>query len=804
MEQDRDTAIDSRGIELLEFDAVRARLAGHAAFDGGAAMARALVPSGDPLVVAQLRRETDEAYALEERAITGAGGAFDLRDPIGRVVRGAVLDIGGLERLAATIAVAGEVRAAVAAQREIAPVVADRLIVGIDPGALGGLATTLERALDHRGGILDTASPELAQCRRRLAGARRDAGDLLRRLAVRLGTHLQESFTTQRSGRPVLAVKASSRSAVPGIVHDTSASGNTLFIEPLELVEANNRLREVEAQEAAELERILAELSVRVRAAAEILMSAIAALAHHDLVIARARLSYEWRGCRVSESSTPRLRAARHPLLDPTRVVPIDLDLQGVRAVVISGPNTGGKTVALKTLGMFAALAQCGLRVPAEVAELPVFDRILADIGDEQSIALSLSTFSAHVARLSGIIADAGSRSLVLLDEIAAGTDPDEGGPLAQAILERLVDGGATVLVTTHLGALKEWAVGFAAAENAAVAIDPGTLRPRYAITMGTYGASHALDIAESLGLPDDVIRAARAAMSPTRQRSDAMVRAASYAQAQAEDERVAAAREREEAIAIRREAERLRSDLDERIARQRSRLEADRDEVRAQARRDLRSAEAELADLRAQIRAARRNEEQRDRDTGAPDRGADAKARDRALVAASAAQQRARAALAGEEVSEGPPPAVGDTVRDTATGIRGVVLGVEGDVVVIQGERARLRAPLGRIVGEAPRRVERPTSPRVETRPPVVAVPAEIDVRGQRAADACIVVRDAIDAAAIAGRSRVLVIHGIGTGALRAAVREELGRHPLVDAVEPAPPKEGGDGATYAVLEPD
>lgn len=803
MDQDRDIAIDSRGIELLEFDSIRTRLAGQTAFDGGAALARALMPSGDHATVAQRRRETDEAYELEERAVTGAGGASDLRDPIGRVVRGAVLDVGGLERLDATIAVAIEVRAAVAAHREVAPTLADRLIVGIDPGALGGVAAALARALDHRGGILDSASPELGVCRRRLVGAKREAGDLLRRLAVRLAAHLQESFTTQRSGRPVLAVKASSRSAVPGIVHDTSASGNTLFVEPFELIEASNRLREAEAQEAAELERILADLSAHVRASADALVGAIEALADHDLVIARARLSYGWRGCRVSDASSPRLQGARHPLLDPARVVPIDLDLHGVRALVISGPNTGGKTVALKTLGMFAVLSQCGFRVPAEAAELPVFDRILADIGDEQSIALSLSTFSAHVARLSKIIAAAGSRSLVLLDEIAAGTDPDEGGPLAQAILERLVEGGATVLVTTHLGALKEWAVGFAPAENAAVAIDPATLRPRYAITMGAYGASHALDIAESLGLPDDVIRAARAAMSPARQRSDALIRAASHAQSQAEAERSAAAREHDEAVAVRRDAERLRADLEGRITRQRERLEADREEVRAQARRDLRAAEAELADLRAQIRAARRSEGQRERHVGTPDWGDDAKDRDRALVAASAAQQRAREALAGTVALPDVPAAVGDTVRDTGTGIRGVVLALEGDVVVIQGERARLRVPLSRIVGEASRRPDRPGPPAREVRPPVVAVPAEIDVRGQRAAEACAVVREAVDAAAVAGRARVLVIHGIGTGALRAAVRDELGRHPLVDAVEPAPPKEGGDGATYAVLEP-
>ncbi len=529
-------AIDARSLELLEFAQIQARLAGHTSFDAGAALALALTPSADPLEVRRRRRETEQAVWLEERAVIGPGGAFDMRDGIGLVERGGVLDVAGLERLDATIAVAVEVRAEVAAHREPAPDLADRLWTGIQPMALAGLAAAFERTLDRRGGILDTASPELADCRRRLAAARRDGADMLRRLAGRLGAHLQETFTTQRGGRPVLAVKASSRSpAVPGIgARHLGVGGHAVHRAAAGLVEANNRLRELEAMEAAELERILAEMSERVRQVADRLAAAITALAEHDLALASARLSYEWDGCPVDDAPEPELLGARHPLLDPRRAVPIDLDLRGIRAVVISGPNTGGKTVALKTLGMLAALSQCGLRLPARAARLPVFDLILADIGDEQSIALNLSTFSAHVRRLSEIIQAAGSRSLVLLDEIAAGTDPDEGGPLAQAIIERLVGAGALVLVTTHLGSLKEWAVGFAGAENAAVAIDPATLRPRYAINIGSYGASHALDIAESLGLPETVTAAARAAMSPARQQSDALIRAATQAQAQA------------------------------------------------------------------------------------------------------------------------------------------------------------------------------------------------------------------------------------------------------------------------------
>jgi len=795
-----DIAIDARSLDLLEFAAIQTRLAGHASFDGGAALARALVPSADPHEVRRRRRETDQAVTLEEHAVTGPGGAFDMRDGIGLVVRGGVLDVVGLERLDVTIAVAIEVRHEVSGHREAAPDLADRLWTGVQPQALGGLAAALERALDRRGGILDGASPELAECRRRLAAARRETSDMLRRLAGRLGAHLQETFTTERGGRPVLAVKASSRSAVPGIVHDTSASGNTLFIEPLELVEANNRLRELEAMEAAEVGRILVELSERVRQVADDLGAAIAALAEHDLALASARLSYEWDGCVVEDAPEPALAGARHPLLDPRRAIPIDLDLRGIRALVISGPNTGGKTVALKTLGMLAALSQCGLRVPARTAQLPVFDLILADIGDEQSIALSLSTFSAHVRRLVEIIQAAGARSLVLLDEIAAGTDPDEGGPLAQAIIERLVGAGARVLVTTHLGSLKEWAVGFPGAENAAVAIDPATLRPRYAINIGSYGASHALDIAASLGLPDAVAAAARAAMSPARQQSDALIRAAGETQAQAELELARAAADRTSATRAREEAERLRDDLERRIARHRERLQADRDDVRTQARADLAAAEAELAELREQIRAARRSERRRQGEPGAGEE--DVRERDRSLAAASYAERRARAALTDAPVLAAEPAAVGDPVRDLSMGFRGVVVAIEGDVAVVQGDRARMRVPRARLVGDE--RAVRAAAPvrAAEVRPPVVAAPERVDVRGQRAAEACTQVRQAVDAAAVAGRPRLLVIHGIGTGALRAAVREELTRHPLVDKVDPAPAKEGGEGATYAVLE--
>jgi len=801
-----DFVMDTRSVELLEFALIQERLALLSSFDGGADLARQLVPSVSPADVARRRDEVEEAFRLEEAAISGPAGAHDVRRQIHYAARGGLCDIPTLERIDLTIGVAIEVRAQVLAQSDIAPHLAERLRVGISTLPLGALTTVLDRTLDRRGGVRDDATPELANARRQVSQARAEAATTLRRVAGRLAFHLQESFTTERGGRPVLAVKASSRSAVPGIVHDRSASGNTLFIEPLELLDAHNRLREAEAVEAGEIERIIVELSSRVATIAGELTSAIEALAAHDVTLACARLSHQWRGCVVETADDPLLVGARHPLLDPAHAVPIDLDLGGVRALVISGPNTGGKTVALKTLGLLMIVSQCGMRVPARDARLPVVDQILVDIGDDQSIALSLSTFSAHVRRLSQIIALAGPRSVVLLDEIAAGTDPDEGGPLAQAILERLVDAGARVLVTTHLGALKEWAVQFPGADNAAVAIDPDTHQPRYTITRGRYGASHALDIAESLGLPESVIAGARAAMSPVRVQADALVRAAADAQRAAESDRDEARRLRDEAEHGRREVARLQDDLAAQITRNRARLDADREEVRAAARRDLAEATAELRQLRDEIRAARREEAMRitqAQSTGPLDA---ARRRDRRLSHAADAARRASAALERPDLpSRHEVLQIGDAVREPRMGIRGVIVALEGAVAVIQGDRARLRLPIDRLEIDARGRPEAvaPSARRIpEARPDVMAAPSQLDVRGQRAEEACARVRSAVDDGAVAGRPYILVIHGHGTGALRSAIRAELTRHPLVDKVVPAPPNEGGDGATYAVLD--
>ncbi len=344
----------------------------------------------------------------------------------------------------------------------------------------------------------------------------------------------------------MLAVKVSARGKVPGVVHDSSSSGQTLFVEPFAIVELNNRLAEAASAEREEVERILRELSALVGDRAGELAALVEATGAVDLALACATLSRRWRGAAVEIAGDVRLLGARHPLLGEESAVPIDLDLGDLRVLVISGPNTGGKTVALKTLGLAALLHQAGLRPPALEAALPVFDHVLADVGDEQSIEMSLSTFSAHLRNLVSILDAATDRSLVLLDELAAGTDPVEGSALAQALLARLAEQARLTLVTTHYAELKEWASATNGVANAATGFDTETHAPLYRVALGRPGTSHALQIAERLGLDSSVVADARARIEPARLRTAELLAEAEVAERNAVEARDAAEGQRE------------------------------------------------------------------------------------------------------------------------------------------------------------------------------------------------------------------------------------------------------------------
>ncbi|HZQ82917.1 MAG TPA: Smr/MutS family protein [Gaiellaceae bacterium] len=769
--------MDAEARAALELPAILERLAAVAATELGAERARALVPSADADDVRVRQALTTEAVALlDESREPALAGASDIGSAVERAERDGVLTPAELRAVAATIAVGVAARRSLDGATRLGEIAA-----AIDP-ALTTLADEIDRCVEPDGSDLrDTASPKLRKLRAELRNGAERMREELARVARSAGVRdaLQESFLAERGGRPVLAVRAEARDRVPGIVHDASSSGQTVFVEPLAVVELGNRLAEAAADAREEMERILRELSVAAAARGDLLRALVEAVAALDLALARGVLSRGWHGAVVQIADAVRLTGARHPLLDRATAVPIDLDLGALRAVVISGPNTGGKTVALKTLGLAALLHQCGLRPPADVAELPVFDHVLADIGDRQSIEMSLSTFSGHLRTLVTILESATLRSLVLLDEVAAGTDPEEGSALAQALVERLAAQARLTVVTTHYAELKEWASARSDVANAATGFDPGTDRPLYRIDLGRPGTSHALRIAETLGLDPVVVADARGRLDPERLRAAELL-------AEAEAAERAATERRRAAGEAQRRAERREAELARAVARVEASSERARAEAVVQAERDLAAARAELTALRGELRRARKARREADQD--------------RALGAATERVQQAERAFAD---LSGPLPhtgelAVGDPVEVPDVGVRGTIAAIRGDEAEVAGAAGqRVRIPLARLRPARERPPEERTAA-VQIRAAARGdVSDQLDVRGHAAHEAREQVRRLVDEAALAGVREVRIVHGRGTGVLRKAVRDELERHPLVAATA----SDADDGATVASL---
>jgi DNA mismatch repair protein MutS2 len=768
--------MDAAALAALELPAIVDRLATFAATDHGAALARELAPSAD-LVTVERRHELTSAAVdvLSADAAPELTGIRDVRPAAERSSRG------GLLRPEELRAIAVSVRVALEARRVLREPVLAALLEPVDP-ALGGLADEIDRRIEEDGSdVRDTASPLLRKLRTELRNGSARVRDELARVARSTDVQdaLQESFLAERGGRPVLAVRASARSKVPGVVHDASSTGQTLFVEPFAVVELNNRLAEAAADAREEVERILGELSSAVATRADALYALVESTGALDLALASGGLSRAWGGAPVEISAEVRLIGARHPLLGAATAVPIDLELGAVRALVISGPNTGGKTVALKTVGLAALLHQAGLRPPADAASLPVFDQVLTDIGDRQSIEMSLSTFSAHLSALVSILESASERSLVLLDEVAAGTDPEEGSALAQALLERLVGQARLTVATTHYAELKEWASVCGDAVNGATGFDPETDEPLYRIALGRPGTSHALRIAERLGLDGAVVADARTRVTPERLRTAELLADAETAERAA----VSLRAELEDALA---RAQTREDELEREGAKVRAAAGRARQEAVADAERELAAARAELRALREDLRNARRLER-------APDQ-------DRLL--GSAADRATRAERSLHDLSGPLPPsaslAEGDPVEAPDVGVRGTIASIRGDdAEVIGATGQRVRIPLARL-RPARERAPEDRAPAVQVRTSARSdVSDQLDVRGLAGQEAREQVRRLVDDAALAGLHEIRVVHGRGTGALRAAVRDELARHPLVDDHA----ADADDGATVATL---
>ena len=783
----------------LEFPEILDRLAKQCRFSVAAERARELGPSGDAGTVAYLLDVTAEAEALlTDFPDVTIGGARDVRDLVERAAKGSRLQPPELLNVLDMLTAARNLRRAFLRLPE-ADERFPRLLEFVDHLAeCHDLESEIGRAIGPRGDVLDTASPELARIRREVRVAHSRLMDRLNAF-VSGGRHaaaLQDSIVTMRDGRYVVPVRADARGQLPGVVHDTSASGQTLFVEPFEIVELNNRWREKQLDEQHEIDRILDALSQKTGARAEEIASSVEATAAIDLAMAKARLAFAmrahrpelWSGEQPNPNGHPdcrmSLRSARHPLLDQSTVVPIDVDLgEGFRVLLITGPNTGGKTVALKTIGLLTLMAQTGLFIPADPGSLvSVFPAVFIDVGDEQSIEQSLSTFSGHIRTIIGMLREVGPGDLVLLDELGAGTDPQEGSALARAIVGRLLELGPLVVATTHYPEVKAFAYATPGVENASVEFDVATLAPTYRLQIGVPGRSNALAIARRLGMPEEILAAADGLVDPDelrvdsllqdirrrRDEADAFLERARATEREAHADRAAAARELWDAERQRREA---------------------RDEA-------LLAAEAELAEARETLKRL-----QRDRETLQVAREhLDERRREVEGAAARVRTFRRKQRTAVRPPAGAKPIAAGDRVRVIPLDQEGEVVAVADGMADILLGSLKMRQPLDALDRLGPAQSDAPRAP-IVIPPARGTVNIELDLRGYRAAEVEALVDEYLEEAYRAGMPFVRIIHGKGTGALRKVVRDTLSSHPVVAKHETAPPEQGGDGATVALL---
>ncbi|QNL43769.1 endonuclease MutS2 [Oscillibacter hominis] len=663
------------------------------------------------------------------------------------------------------------------------------------------LEEKITRSILSEDEIADSASPELQDIRRHMRSAGAKSRQILQRIisSPSYARVLQETIITQRDGRFVVPVKAECKGELPGLVHDISSSGATLFVEPMGVVQANNELKELEAKEKKEIEKILFALSAEAAAHQGDILWDYDTLVHLDLIFAKGQLSYQMDACRpeIRADGGLNLRRARHPLLDPAKAVPIDIELGDTfDTLVITGPNTGGKTVSLKTLGLLTLMAQCGLHIPAaDRSSLSVYDRVLADVGDEQSIEQSLSTFSAHMVNIVHILEEADRRSLILFDELGAGTDPVEGAALAIAIIQEVRGKGAKIAATTHYAELKTFAMTTAGVENASCEFDVETLRPTYRLLIGIPGKSNAFAISKRLGLPEQVIDAAKEQMNSESIRFEDVLtqleeKRQTLEKKQLETERLL--RQREEDA---RKAREFREQMEKAKERARSRGEAEAKRVLKEARDTADQIFAELNELRRQQTKAQNWQDTND-----------------ARAAVRRHLNEAEAALQSREAEPEPIPAPSRPIREgdlvelpgVRTAAEVVSVGKDGSLQLKAGMlKMTVKPGEVRLIEEEERR-KKPVSIQqraAQSLRSMAAAASELDIRGMETLEAEPVVERFIDSAVMGKLNQVTIIHGKGTGALRKAVHQMLKRNPAVKSFRLGVYGEGEAGVTVVEL---
>ncbi len=784
-----------KSLLTLELPTVLEMLAHEAVSDAAKERALELAPSSEPGEVKRRQEETSAAKTMMTvRQSPSFSGVRDVRPSLSRAELGGALNTRELMDIARVLQCARLVRGYIA-DDSVGKTCIDSLFFALRANKF--LEEKINTSVVGEDEIADSASHELSTIRRQMRAAAARARDALQKIisSPSYAKVLQEPIITMRSDRYVVPVKAECKGAVQGLVHDVSASGMTVFVEPMAAVKANNELRELAAKEKLEIERILAELSADCADHRDDIETDFDILVRLDLIFAKARLSYKL-DCQqpgLDEQRGIVLRRARHPLLDQSRAVPISLELGSeFDTLVITGPNTGGKTVSLKTIGLLAAMSQCGLHVPAaDGSNLPVFTHILADIGDEQSIEQSLSTFSAHMTNIVSILKECDDRSLLLFDELGAGTDPTEGAALAIAIIENARHKGAVIAATTHYAELKVYATNEPGVQNASCEFDVDTLRPTYRLLLGIPGKSNAFAISRRLGLPEEIIEDAKGRVGMTSAKLEETIEKLEQTRQILDRERTESARQLRQAEEERKKAAQLRAELEIRLEKseQKARREAER--ILADARTVAESTFRELDAMRSA-----QNEEN-----------------DHQRINAARAEMRRKLnetqdslrkdEPAPEEKKSARAVQVGDVVQIRSMGVKATVLAVSPDrTLTLQAGILRVTAREDEVLlleNEKPAVTVRTESRGTTLRQS--AVSSELDIRGMETIEAIPVVERYIDSAVQSRLETVTIIHGKGTGALRAAVQQSLRRNKQVKSFRLGRYGEGETGVTVVEL---
>ena len=807
--------MDSKTLQVLEYPKILERLRTFCDFSASMDLARALQPTDSyDLALARLA-ETSEARTLFATSDIGIGGAHDIRPAVELAARGGVLDPQQLLDVKSTLISCRELKKSLERRTDETPRLA-QIAVGLPESH--GIVDAITRVLSERGEVLDSASPKLGALRREIKIAHDRLMSRLQRYLTESANKLQEPIITQRDGRYVIPLRAEFKGQIKAVVHDQSSSGATLFVEPLPVVELNNTMRELQLQARDEERRILYELSVQVGDHREELIYGVENLAMLDLIFAKAKYAEELKATEPvlhklsasggqrstkneelkTESRTLiRLHRARHPLLDPNTVVPIDIDPKpGTRAIIITGPNTGGKTVSLKTVGLLALMAQSGLHIPAQSgSELPCFHNVYADIGDEQSIEQSLSTFSGHITNIIRILKHIDARSLVIFDELGAGTDPQEGAALARAIMSHLLESGCTTLVATHYPELKTFAHSTEGVVNASLEFDIKTLRPTYHLTIGLPGRSNALLIAQRLGLPQPIIESAKAEIHPDDLRADKLLD-------DIRKERNRTSRERQKLEKARDRLEKQTSDIDKRL----EKIEDERREVLAKARAE---GELEVAVLKQNIESLKQQLKKAKQPLEALKEIEEKIEEIEENIEAPVERRRTMdhrpspSTLAPGASAVNRPLSLGERVTVGTLNAEGVVTALGESDAEVQIGSLRVRTRLVDLVRKAggPTIDDRPQT--MVNRPKgssVVSSPGlEINLRGKLVDEGLDELERYLERAYSAGLLFVRIVHGKGTGKLRDAVRNALKASPYVTSFEEPKENEGGAGVTVA-----